>query len=109
MAWGRSISIEQPNYHVAQTGKEYFSFWVRFNFGTEYFASSGWKYFPQENKVTTPSQMKGPGHFFNTSKVSAGIMREIVDAATKYFEPIIRIKNQQPVDDEAQETPAAAA
>lgn len=104
--WGLAVSVEQPNYYVSQNGKEYYSFWVRFNFGTEYFASSGWKYFPESGKVTTPSQMKGPGHFFNTSKVSAGLLREISKKAEEFFGPIIKIKNQQP--EQGEEEPVAA-
>ena len=92
---GVAVYIEQPNHHVAQNGKDYFTFWVRFQFGTEYFAASGWKYFPETRKVTTPSQMKGPNHFFNTTKISAGLLGEISAKADEYFAPILQAMQAQ--------------
>jgi hypothetical protein len=80
------ISIEQITEQVSKTGRSYYSFWVRLNFNGRAISSGGWKYFPDKQTLSSPSQGKEGGRFFNTTKLNPQMYNDILAVAARTFE-----------------------
>ena len=79
------ITLEQITEQVSKNNKPYFSFWVRLNFNGRFLSVAGWKYFPQDRKLSTPSQGKGDGKFVNTAKVDPKLYNDVLTLADQTF------------------------
>src|SRR4051812_1312499 len=66
------VLLENATPQTSRQGRQYLSFWVKVMMGEEWVSSSGWKYYPDVQIISTPSAMKEGGKFFNTSKTSIG-------------------------------------
>lgn len=79
------VTIENPSPQVSKQGRKYVSFWVRLLVDDFFISIAGWKYYPDEQKISTPSQIKGPGKFINTTKVNPAFYNHIQDLMTRMF------------------------
>ena len=82
---GVIVAIENFTPQEAKNGRRYYSFWVRVLMGPYFISISGWKYFPDTAKLSTPSQNKGGTKFINTTKTSAELYNRIQELAHEMF------------------------
>ncbi len=83
-----NISVENPKYvETPKSGsaRPYYSFAVRLLYGPLSLAVSGFKFFPDNASLSTPSQFKGNGKYFNTCSMSKQMYYAIQTAAATYF------------------------
>lgn len=79
------ICLENASAQTSRQGRQYFSFSVRLLAGDIFLSTVGWKYYPDSQTISTPSQAKGDGKFINTVKMSATLYNRVQDEARRFF------------------------
>jgi hypothetical protein len=62
----------------------YYTFWVRFIDGAHWHTISGWRYWPETDKLGTPSYPKGGGKFVGTIKMDSGTYEQVKDGIRRF-------------------------
>ncbi len=80
------ISVEHPKFvQPAYSKRPYYSFTLRLFHGDLSIGITGWKYFPDDGGLSTPTQHKGDGKFFNTCNMTPQFYNKVKEIAGAYF------------------------
>ena len=83
---GFVVAIEQFTPQTSRDGRKYVSFWLRMLVGDFLISTGGWKYFPDDGRLSTPSHSKGEARgFVNTAKVNPEFYNHIQQLAASMF------------------------
>ncbi len=80
-----TLFVEKPKLVVSQAERKYYCFSLRILEGEFSLSVSGWRYYPDNRTISTPSQYKGQGKYVNTVNLTAETYNIVQDVAIKMF------------------------